>query len=178
MRVMIVLLAFASPVAFACDDPRLAALSQMSGEWQLSMEGAGFGKVTMTKSAGGCAFIEIWEGPGGENGTSLHWLDAQSASPVLRQVYVDDSGWHIEATGTLNGDVLEYRGASTDRAGNDVIRRNIIHGLGSDQLLQVAEVSRDGGITWESLGNIVYQRVGDTNKSDPLTPSEAAGFGY
>src|SRR5690606_41721556 len=97
---------------------------------------------------------------------------------VQRQSQLDDSGRRIEPTGTLNGDVLEYRGASTDGAGNDVIRRNIIHGLGSDQLLQVAEVSRDGGVTWESLGNIVYQRVGDTNKSDPLTPSEAAGFGY
>lgn len=177
MRMSIALLVLlAGPQALACEDPRLDALAQMVGEWQLSMEGAGFGKVTVTEGAGGCAFIETWEGPGGEHGTSLHWLDSQSASPVLRQVYVDDSGWHIEAIGSLREDVLEYEGPSKDKAGNAVIRRNLIHGLGSDELLQIAEVSHDNGASWKPLGNIIYRRVKD--EGNGLVPSEAASFGY
>lgn len=175
VRAAVFLLAALAPSATAAGECRNAALlfvAQLAGTWQVSRDGQIVGELSMQPAAGGCALIEYWQGADGTQANALHWSEAPSEAAAagnadddarrepLRQVYVDSTGWAVKAEGRIENGVLVYQG-ETERNGGKVLLRAVMHGLGTDRIVHIGEVSTDGGASWQRVSTLRYERLHD-----------------
>lgn len=169
MRTLIVcLLCVASLVsgklAQACEGEAFTALKQLAGDWEIARDGAPFGELHMRSTAGGCALIEAWIGADGTTATAMHWpepvtKDDGETEHVLKQVYVDSTGWFIHAQARLaRENVLVYEG-ETVRDEKALRLRATLHGLGTDAIVHINDVSEDDGATWRRTSTFKYRRI-------------------
>lgn len=160
LRILLMLLVMFPLVADACDNATFAKLKRLAGDWQVTRNGHTAGVLQFREGSGGCAIIEEWTAADGTRATALHWPDpvVDEETPAgVHQVYVDNNGWVMQASGHLEKNVLIYSGETTI-AGEDVMLRATLHGIGSDSIVHIGDVSKDGGVTWERISTLHYYR--------------------
>ena len=154
------------PQAQACDNTAFELLSTLTGEWQVTRKGESLGKMSISEAAGGCALVEQWSAADGTRATALHWSETPAPEddeevepkPILKQVYVDSTGWVMQADGEVKDDVLVWSG-ETVLEGEDVRLRNTVHGLGTDTIVHIGDISKDDGETWQRISSLRYKRL-------------------
>lgn len=157
------LFALSAP-ALACENAAFAALKLLAGDWEVARDGAPYGELHLRATAGGCALVEEWTAADGTAAAAMHWPerivnDAGEPTDALRQVYIDSTGWLIHAEGRLVRDnILVYEG-ETVRDEKTLRLRATLHGLGSDAIVHINDVSEDGGATWHRASVFNYRRV-------------------
>lgn len=170
MRTSIIRLLFAASLvscmpAAACEGEAFDLLKRLAGDWTVTRDDAAFGELRMRATAGGCALIEEWIAADGTRATAMHWPeqianDDGEMTTVLKQIYVDSTGWLIHAEGKLARDnVLVYEG-ETVRDERTLRLRATLHGLGTDAIVHINDVSEDDGATWRRASTFKYRRSG------------------
>ena len=140
-----------------CAKPAFRRFDFWVGDWTVKdTTGKVIGHNTITRDVGGCAVHEHWTSAGGgSTGESL-----TAFSPFDRrwhQLYVGGGGYILSMSGDFEGDrlvMLVDRGASAK-----VIERWSWTPLDASRLRQTSAVSTDGGKTWKTQFDGVYERV-------------------
>ena len=147
-----------------CDNEAFALLEHLAGEWRVSRDERTIGELDVQATAGGCALVENWIAADGTRASTLHWSEQRDNDAdeepvfVLRQVYVDSTGWVMKAEGHVENGVLIYQG-DTEIKGEAVSLRATMHGLGSDEIVHISDLSKDGGANWQRVSTMRYQRI-------------------
>lgn len=171
------LLAVAAPVtaeeqpssagARSCDAPEHRQLDFWLGDWEVVRadgELAGYNEISPV--AGGCALLERWHGVRGGKGTSLTFYDPSTER--WRQTWV---GLRVilDLEGGWDGERMLLQGGPRRTPEGPVIDRIAWSPREDGEVLQVWEVSRDGGETWERVFAGLYRpRPGADGKEGPL----------
>ena len=138
------------------DDPLHRQLDFWVGEWDVHNEkGEDVGKSHIQRILGGCVILEEWTGARGYTGKSFNFVDPVSGK--WRQTWVDDRGGKIEFTGSLEGKDMIYF-ADANEGGKEFRRRLTFFNLGPDRVRQFSERTYDGGTTWHTEYDFVYDR--------------------
>lgn len=159
------LLTMMSAPLFACGNAAFELLGQLAGRWEVLRNDETIGRLHFQREAGECVLLEKWMASDGSSAVAMHWTepapdDAGDEPPgrVLRQLYVDNTGWMVKAAGHLENGALVYEGPAVVN-GEDVVVRAVLHGLGTDQVVHIADISKDGGDNWQRIGSMTYRRV-------------------
>lgn len=148
-------------LATACSAPEPRQFDFWLGRWRVTgPDGRLAGVNEITRVAQGCALQERYHSAGGYTGTSLNWYDR--AAGTWHQLWVDNSGLRLELSGGLDGEGrMVLAGDRTARDGTPVRDRITWTARGDGTVLQVWDLSRDGGGTWENLFTGTYTRLPD-----------------
>ncbi len=140
-------------------NPTYAKLDFWVGDWVVKLaNGAVAGTNRIERVLGGCAVTEDWSGSRGGHGRSLFYVDA--ASGTWKQVWVTDRGAMKEKrlVEERPGGALRFQGEVAAAGGGTVLDRTTLTPLEGGKVRQVIEVSRDGGSTWSTMFDAVYER--------------------
>ncbi len=130
------------------------------GVWEVrEPNGSLAGRNRIERLFGDIGLHERWEGVSGLRGTSYNIF----AHGRWHQTWVDSSGTLLLLDGGLRGDamVLEGTTGSADDPGASLLHRiswSVMDG-DPDRVRQHWEVSRDGGVSWETAFDGRYRRV-------------------
>ena len=160
----VMLTALASPPVHACTGEAFEMLRELVGRWEVYRNERMTGQLIVQPAAAGCALLEQWRAVDGGKAVAMHWTEpgeAEGDEPVpriLKQVYVDDTGWLIKASAHVENGALVYEGPATIE-GTDVVLRATLHGLGGNEIVHIGDVSKDGGATWQRMSTMQYRRA-------------------
>ena len=128
------------------------------GEWDVhAQQGPLVGHSSIQQILGQCVLLENWSGVQGGSGKSFNAYD--SATGTWRQFWVDDHGKVTVFTdGQYQDGVMRFLTRSKDASGHDVLGRLSFHNLGPDRVRQWKERSLDGGGTWQTDYDFLYER--------------------
>lgn len=132
-----------------CAAPEYRQLDFWVGDWQVHRpDGELAGRNEISPVAGGCALLESWQGVGGGRGTSLTYFDPETGG--WRQTWVG-LGVVLDLQGGWDGERMLLQGGA--RPGPDGPLADRISWAPRDdgEVLQLWEVSPDGGSTWERV---------------------------
>ena len=161
------LLAALAPLPLhACESEAFEKLRHLVGRWEVYRDERLIGKLVVQPAAGNCALLEQWRASDGTEAIAMHWTEPgepeedEAAAParVLRQVYVDASGWVVKAKAYVENGALVYEGPATIE-GKDVVLRATLHGLGENEIVHIGDVSKDDGMTWQRISTMKYRRA-------------------
>ena len=142
----------------ACSGAAHRGLDFWVGEWAIYDEDrVRVGTNRVAKTPDGCAYVETWSGTLGDSGRSLNYLDA--AQGLWKQVWLGDTGGLAEQSGAVVEGELRLQGETIEPAGTKVLNRQTLSQVGGGRLRQRAEVSRDGGRTWQPQFEFTYVRM-------------------
>ena len=128
------------------------------GEWDVVSNGSNqpAGKSSVQLLLGDCVIFENWTGALGVNGKSFNIYN--TAEKKWRQTWVDDRSTFTEYTGEFKDDRLEYLAESVG-ANNQIQKlRMTFFKQSADRVRQLGEVSTDGGKTWSTQYDLIYNR--------------------
>lgn len=163
------MLTFAQAHAQDCRlSPRMHALDFWLGQWDVLQEGKLVGRNTVESTLDGCAVLEHWRDVQGGEGTSLFYYDQRS--DVWKQVWITDRA--LEAGGTKEKvEQKEYTSAGRIRfQGMD---RTTLDWLQDGTVRQLIERPIDGGKTWRTTFDAIYQRSPSQSAATCISSSEA-----
>jgi hypothetical protein len=147
----------AAPGGDACQGPEHREFDFWEGEWTVrSPDGERLGRNRIRVVAGGCALREVWRGAGGSVGTSLNFRSGDSGR--WHQVWVGGDGGILRLEGGLRDSRMVLEG---DRPGRDVRDRISWTPRDDGTVRQLWEISRDGGESWETVFDGIYERRED-----------------
>jgi Tetratricopeptide repeat len=129
------------------------------GEWNVkSQQGPLVGHSSIQQILGQCVIFENWTGVQGGSGKSFNSYD--TASNAWRQFWVDDRGTVTEFTdGQYRDGAMRFATHGKAPDGKDVLGRLSFYNLTPDRVRQWKERSVDGGTTWTTDYDFVYERV-------------------
>ena len=165
---LLALLASAGPLALraqdaaaadsVCAKPAFRRFDFWVGDWVVrDTTGKVIGHNTITRDVGGCAVHEHWtsaspKGGAGESLTAFSPFDRR-----WHQLYVGGGGYILSMSGDFEGDRLVML---VDRgAGATTIERWSWTPLDASRVRQTSAVSTDGGKTWKTQFDGVYERT-------------------
>jgi hypothetical protein len=129
------------------------------GEWEVRRpDGALAGTNVIDTVLGGCALRERWSGSRGGHGTSLNSWSRFDGK--WHQIWVDDSGMFLELEGGLEGDRMVLTGALPSAADSTRLARQRVTWtpMPDGKVRQLWEASEDGGRSWTTIFDGVYER--------------------
>lgn len=146
-----------------CEDPALHEFDFWIGTWTVTNpDGDTVGVNRIGATAGGCGLLEEWEGSSGIVGTSItaydpgrdewfqHWVG--SGGSVLRLTGDFDDAGRLVLTGLPR--TVEREGEKIE-----LVDRISWSRLDDGGVLQVWEISTDGGESWSSTFSGTYHRM-------------------
>lgn len=141
---------------------QLALLDFWFGEWRVEDEsGDALGRNNIYRMLNGCVIQERWQGVAGGVGISLFYVSPTDGK--LKQIWV--SGQALSPGGTKEKELVEAElGQSaqflgTYPVGEELILDRTTLTLEEDgNILQIIEISRDDGQSWESVFRGIYKR--------------------
>ena len=127
------------------------------GDWDvLAPDGRRAGRNVVTLEQDGFLLVEHWVAVGGrETGTSFNYFDRRDG--CWHQLYLDNSG-NAGAFPELRGALEEGRMVLCSDAAAPVRTRWSWTPLDGDRVRQLAEESRDQGVTWALRWDATYVR--------------------
>ena len=159
--------AAATPVArpaatdTVCASPAFSRFDFWAGDWVVrDSTGKVIGSNQVTRDVGGCGLHEHWRSQNGEIGESF-----SAYSPFDRkwhQMYVGSGGYSFVMSGAFDGDRLVMFTAPRPSMRDpkiEVVERWTWTPIDASRLRQRAEMSNDGGATWKTQFNGVYERA-------------------
>lgn len=156
-----------------CSAPEYRQMDFWLGEWDVyGADGKFAGRNRISAVAEGCALLERWEGAGGVSGVSLTFYDP--AAGVWRQKWVGGLGLILELEGGWDGERMLLRGGTRPGREGPVADRIGWNPVDGGEVLQVWEITRDGGETWEQIFTGTYRRRSQAGTTDVREPAPAA----
>ncbi len=141
---------------------QLALLDFWFGEWRVENEaGEPLGRNTIFRLLNGCVVQERWQGVDGGVGISLFYISPQNDR--LQQLWV--TGQALSPGGTKEKELVHYElGVSVQFQGSypsgdeTILDRTTLSRQDDGSILQLIEISRDNGDSWESAFRGIYIR--------------------
>ena len=145
-----------------CAKPSFSRFDFWAGEWVVrDTLGNVIGHSSVTRDVGGCALHEHWRsakgGGVGESFTAWSPFDGK-----WHQLYVGNGGYILSMTGGFEGDrlVMELAPRPSQRDPAVQIReRWSWTPIDASHVRQTAAISTDGGTTWKTQFDGVYERA-------------------
>lgn len=148
-----------APVA-QCGGKLYQAFDFWTGRWNVFDRATGEpqGKSRIEKVNDGCALRESWAPQQGAASGSLNAPDLITGR--WHQYWIDSAGQRVDLEGGLFHGAMVLAGPwqRPGTAGQKVILRITYSPLDRDSVRQLAEVSSDDGLTWETLFDHLYLR--------------------
>ncbi|MEZ5498118.1 MAG: hypothetical protein R3E77_01675 [Steroidobacteraceae bacterium] len=146
----------------SCSDAGYSALDGWLGEWRATdvASGTDAGRATISRDLGGCVILERWNGLGADgkpyDGFGIHRFEPASGHWI--QNWFGDQADAMVAEGSeQNGGVVYER--QFERDGVVIVIRQHIEPLADGRFSNRGERSTDGGTTWQTTFNLVYDRL-------------------
>jgi hypothetical protein len=146
-------------LAPACASTEYHQFDFWLGDWTVTApNGKVVGTNTIDRPLGGCVLQEHWAGTGGTHGSSFNIYDASRKQ--WHQTWVDDQGALLLLDGAYTEGKMILSGPGVNQAGAAIINRITWEQKGShpDRVRQLWETSADGGKTWQTAFDGLYQR--------------------
>lgn len=142
----------------ACASPEANQFDFWLGEWALTWADSGRGTNTITKEFDGCVVRENFRaaGPNALVGMSVSSFDARSKQ--WKQTWVDNQGGYLDFVGEFAHGTMTLWRAAVEPKGQPVRHRMVFMNIAPDSFDWNWQRSRDGGVTWETMWAIKYQR--------------------
>jgi hypothetical protein len=132
------------------------------GSWQVqNANGDLVGHNDIRRAAGGCALLESWRGADGGEGISINSYDAETRLWTQRWVGSGVTLW-LEG-GIEEGRMVLASPEPRDSPQGPVLDRIIWSELEDGRVLQLWEVSSDGGISWRTIFKGFYSPAAATH---------------
>lgn len=132
------------------------------GEWDAHPNGANYvvGKSKIEIASGGCMILENWTSiVNNYSGKSMNYY--VPATGKWEQVWVGQEGSPNRPNHFVNGEykdgAMRFEFSGKDQKG-DYTGRFIFYNMGPDQVRQFNEQSYDGGKTWQTNYDLIYER--------------------
>jgi len=140
-----------------CSGEELRQFDFWLGDWQVTdTAGTILGMNVITRVANGCGVLEHWTSESnGNEGMSLNWYDRRTGK--WTQVWVG-SGLNLTLTGSFEGGRMVLAGERNTEEGIVVDRITWVP-LEDGRVRQLWDISKDGGVTWETAFDGTYTRV-------------------
>ncbi len=143
----------------SCSAPVYRALDFWLGDWVIYGEDrVRVGRNHVARTPDGCALVETWAGTLGDGGRSLTFYNNRAGR--WKQVWIGDTGGVVEQEGVVEAGALRLQGETIRPDGVRVLNRLTLSPVAGGRLRQRAEVSQDGGRTWEVQFDFTYVRAG------------------
>ncbi len=128
------------------------------GEWDVgTAQGQPAGRSSIQLILGSCVIFENWTSQGsGYAGKSLNVFNVPRKK--WQQYWVDSAGGVTLFEGGWEGSHLRMTGESAPRSGPVTLNRMTFTPLGPDKVRQHGEGSADGGKTWTTSYDFIYNR--------------------
>ena len=126
------------------------------GDWEVqNPQGQVVGENTITSRLNGCMLTEEWESVRGGQGFSINYYD--NVKGTWTQTYRDSTG-NIAQWPDLVGGIQDGKMVLESVPGAEPMARWIWTPVEKDKVRQMAEVSNDGGETWQVVWDSYYVR--------------------
>ncbi|MDA0689056.1 MAG: hypothetical protein O2948_10495 [Proteobacteria bacterium] len=144
-------------------NPELALLDFWFGEWRVEDDaGELLGSNTIYRMLNGCIVQEQWQGSGGGVGISVFYVDP--ASGKLKQLWI--TGQALSPGGTKekelvaaeHGEFVQFLGTYPNGE-ETILDRTTLSSLPDGEILQLIEISRDNGESWETGFRGIYKPI-------------------
>jgi hypothetical protein len=140
----------------SCSDEKSKEFDFWIGEWEVWAGGELAGTNTIEPILDGCVLQENWLGVSGSAGSSLNFYNPQEKR--WRQFWVWRQGTTLELAGGYGDGKMVLEGDSVARDGATVANRITWYDNGNGTVRQHWQVSKDGGESWETAFDGLYQR--------------------
>lgn len=155
-------LARPSPERRGCRQGGFRAFDFWLGRWDVTDPATGqlFGTNVVTPELGGCAIEEHWTDAGGGRGRSLNTYD--QGTRQWQQLWIDHSGGALVLAGRATEEGMMLSGNAPEFIGGPEVgtRLNWNRQRGR-QVLQIWELSRDQGASWDTVFQGRYRHPRD-----------------
>lgn len=140
----------------------LALLDFWFGEWRVEDEtGTALGRNSIFRLLNGCVIQERWQGSGGGVGISLFYVNPETGK--LKQVWV--TGQALSPGGTKEKEVIDaelgkfvqFQG-SYPNGDERILDRTTLTRQDNGRVLQIIEISRDNGASWQGVFRGIYRQ--------------------
>lgn len=144
-------------------NPELALLDFWFGEWRVEDEdGELLGSNIIYRMLNGCIVQEQWQGSGGGVGISVFYVEP--AGGKLKQLWI--TGQALMPGGTKekelvaaeHGEFVQFLG-SYPNGEETILDRTTLSRLPDGEVLQLIEISRDHGESWETGFRGIYKPI-------------------
>jgi hypothetical protein len=142
-----------------CTAPEHAQFDFWVGDWEVRWtdpeKGEQRGRNRVRRTLDGCVILEQFDGRPGTplQGISVSTLDSKSKQ--WKQVWVDNSGNHLDFEGGFAEGRMTLLRAP---AGSGSLQRMVFSEIKPDSLTWDWQLSKDGGATWATQWRILYTR--------------------
>jgi hypothetical protein len=134
---------------------RLAALDFWVGRWSVrSRDGEPAGVDVVEQAAGGRAVLEHWQDVHGNEGRGFFYFDPVAQN--WKQVWVMAGVVKLKELTVIEDRRARFEGQAFDK-NRFLSDRTTLTGLADGTVAQLIEHSRDGGITWQTSFDAVYE---------------------
>ena len=125
----------------------------LTGEWSVSAEPGPFiGTSVIESDLSNCLFIERFESRGGLRAIAFTYFDPWTE--LFYRIWVDSEGERLQLEGGFENGALVLQGPEHSKSGLVDVR--ITWREDGTDVLQIWEVSRDGGGTWDTTVTLAY----------------------
>jgi uncharacterized protein (TIGR02246 family) len=152
--IILALWAVTSPAEECRQMPRMHALDFWIGKWDVSQGGQLDGTDTVEATLDGCAVLEHWRDVAGGEGSSLFYYDP--SADVWKQVWVTDQALRL---GGMKEKIEQKELTSSTRIRFEgTFDRTTLTREADGKVHQLIERRVDGGKTWRTTFDAIYQR--------------------
>ena len=138
-------------------DSRHRAFDFWIGKWNVSQAGQFAGTNNIQPILGHCTLFEQWESASGSEGKSFNYYDP--GHDHWRQIWISDTGTFIEFTGEARDGGIFYTAETVNPADGSVTHHKFeFTQVGDGDVRQFWQTSTDGGETWATIWDGLYQR--------------------
>jgi len=157
--------------AAPCEDAEFKQFDFWLGDWDVSSaaDGTQRGSSHISREMGGCVIWENWTSAG----SPYFGKSYNTWNPNLKrweQYWVDTSAGVMFFHGQLKDNVMDYWTDDVPQAGGGTLLRHLqFFNLGPNKVRQFSQGSNDGGHTWHTEYDLIYNRV--SAKAGESTPA-------
>ena len=147
-----------------CSEPEARQFDFWLGKWDVYVKGKVVGHNRVTPIHGKCTIFEDYGAAhGGPKGQSFNYYDASDGQ--WHQVWVDDTGLRLHLRGGFADDRMIMSGER--KADGELITDRITWIDNRDGTVQqIWDVSKDGGVTWNTVFDGLYRDPSKNKEED------------
>ena len=150
-----------TPADTVCASPNFSRFGFWAGDWVVKdSTGTVIGANQVTRDVGGCGLHEHWRSQTGEIGESFSAYSPFDSK--WHQMYVGSGGYTFVMSGAFDGEKLVLFTAPRPSMRDpkvQILERWTWTPIDASHLRQRAEMSNDGGVTWKTQFNGLYERA-------------------